>query len=92
MLGQPVLATKSRDAFEFAEIARHDGQSSAACVARDQYIVPADGLATSFQTGAYVGSVIGGVGIEWQYLQSRSESFDFAPVMVWPSRFRRTVQ
>jgi hypothetical protein len=91
-LGQPVFAPKSHDAIELAKIARNDGQPSAAGVASDQHIVAADSLATSFETCAYVGGVISGVRIERQYLQSRSELFNFAPVVGWPCGFRRTVQ
>ena len=55
---RPILASQSFDAFELAQIARHDDKAQAPCVAGNKDIVASDALASSLQVRANVGRVL----------------------------------
>ena len=53
-------------------------------MAGDQHIIGADLSAKLFQVGADFASMFGGGFIERQHSKSRGETFDLAPVLLWP--------
>ena len=90
--GQPVLAAQPVDAGEFAGVAGHDDESTAARVTGDQHVVGADRPAGSFERGADIGGVARRAGVEGEDLDARRQPLDLDAILGRTRRLQRPEQ
>src|SRR5271156_3789657 len=80
-LGQPVFATQSVDAAEFAEVRCHHYQTAAARVPSDQQVIGADHLAAALQHYSDFRRMRSSVDVERQNLEPGGEALDLLSVL-----------